>query len=57
MKKTKLYFLLTALLFAGSTIAVAASYIPQGVKEVTENPNIETEILEVGDGLAVSRIK
>ena len=27
------------------------------VKEVTENPNIETEILEVGDGLAVSRIK
>lgn len=27
------------------------------IKEVTENPNIETEILEVGDGLAVSRIK
>jgi len=27
------------------------------VKEVTENPNIKTEILEVGDGLAVSRIK
>ena len=27
------------------------------VKEVTENPNIETQILEVGDGLAVSRIK
>ena len=27
------------------------------VKEVTENPNIETEILEVGDGLAISRIK
>ena len=27
------------------------------VKEVTENPDIETEILEVGDGLAVSRIK
>ena len=26
------------------------------VKEVTENPNIETEILEVGDGLAVSKI-
>ena len=26
------------------------------IKEVTENPNIETEILEVGDGLAVSRI-
>ena len=27
------------------------------VKEVSENPNLETEILEVGDGLAVSRIK
>ena len=25
------------------------------VKEVSENPNLETEILEVGDGLAVSR--
>lgn len=24
------------------------------IKEVTENPNLETEILEVGDGLAVS---
>ena len=27
------------------------------IKEVTENPDIETEILEVGDGLAVSRMK
>ena len=27
------------------------------IKEVTENPNIETEILEVGDGLAISRLK
>ena len=27
------------------------------IKEVTENPNIETEILEVGYGLAVSKIK
>lgn len=27
------------------------------IKEITENPNLETEILEVGDGLAVSRIK
>ena len=25
------------------------------VKEVSENPNLETEILEVGDGLAVSK--
>ena len=27
------------------------------IKEVTENPNLETEILEIGDGLAVSKIK
>ena len=27
------------------------------IKEVTQNPNIETEILEVGDGLAVSIVK
>lgn len=27
------------------------------IKEVTENPDIETEILEVGDGLAISKIK
>ena len=27
------------------------------IKEVTENPNLETEILEVGDGLAISRLK
>ena len=27
------------------------------IKEVTENPNLETEILEVGDGLAVSKFK
>ena len=27
------------------------------IKEVTENPELETEILEVGDGLAVSRLK
>ena len=27
------------------------------IKEVTENPNIETEILEVGDGLAISKVK
>ncbi len=27
------------------------------IKEVTENPNLETEILEVGDGLAISKIK
>ena len=27
------------------------------IKEVTESPNLETEILEVGDGLAISRLK
>ena len=27
------------------------------IKDVTEDPNLETEILEVGDGLAVSRRK
>ncbi len=27
------------------------------IKEVTENPNIEAEILEVGDGLAISIVK
>ena len=27
------------------------------IKEVNENPNFETEILEVGDGLAISRLK
>ena len=27
------------------------------IKETSENPNLETKILEVGDGLAVSRIK
>jgi len=27
------------------------------IKEVTENPNVETQILEVGDGLAVSKVR
>ena len=27
------------------------------IKETTENPNLETEILEVGDGLAISKMK
>ena len=26
------------------------------IKEVTENPNLETEILEIGDGLAVTKL-
>lgn len=27
------------------------------IKETTENPDLETQILEVGDGLAISRLK
>ena len=27
------------------------------IKEVTENPNLETKVLEVGDGLAISKFK
>ena len=27
------------------------------IKEISEDPNLETEILEVGDGLAISRLK
>lgn len=27
------------------------------IKEVTENPNLETQILDVGDGLAITKIK
>lgn len=27
------------------------------IKEVSENPNLDTEILEVGDGLAISKLK
>ena len=27
------------------------------LKEISENPNLETEILEVGDGLAISKLK
>ena len=35
----------------------AVKNLREYIKEVSENPNLETEILEVGDGLAVSRIK
>ena len=27
------------------------------IKEVSQNPNLETQILEVGDGLAISIVK
>ena len=35
----------------------AVRYLREYIKEVSENPNLETEILEVGDGLAISKIK
>ena len=34
----------------------AVTHLREYIKEITENPNLETEILEVGDGLAVSKI-
>lgn len=33
----------------------AVTHLRQYIKETTENPELETEILEVGDGLAISR--
>ena len=48
MKKIKLFSLFAAALFAGS--AMAASYIPQGVKEVTENVVVyASDITSAGD--------
>ena len=35
----------------------AVTHLREYIKEITENPNLETEILEVGDGLAISKIK
>lgn len=33
----------------------AVTHLRQYIKETTENPNLETHILEVGDGLAISK--
>lgn len=33
----------------------AVTHLREYIKETTENPNLQTEILEVGDGLAVSK--
>ena len=33
----------------------AVTHLRQYIKEITENPNLETTILEVGDGLAISK--
>ena len=35
----------------------AVRHLREYIKEVTENPNLETEILEVGDGLAITKVK
>ena len=35
----------------------AVRHLREYIKLVTENPNLKTEILEVGDGLAISKIK
>ena len=35
----------------------AVRHLREYIKEITENPNFETEILEVGDGLSITRIK
>ena len=33
----------------------AVTHLRQYIKEITENPELETQILEVGDGLAISK--
>lgn len=33
----------------------AVTHLRQYIKETTENPNLETQILEVGDGLAITK--
>ena len=35
----------------------AVKNLREYIKNVTENPNLETQILEVGDGLAISKLK
>ena len=34
----------------------AVRHLREYIKEVTENPNLKTEILEVGDGLAITKV-
>ena len=50
-----IFILTVMMLFNNYTTTNEQDYIL--IKEVTEAPNLETEILEVGDGLAVSRLK
>lgn len=35
----------------------AVRHLREYIKEVTENSNLETEILEIGDGLAITRVR
>ena len=35
----------------------AVRHLREYIKEITENDNLETQILEVGDGLSISRVK
>ena len=35
----------------------AVTHLREYIKEATENEKLETEILEVGDGLAISKVK
>lgn len=35
----------------------AVTHLREYIKEITENKNLETQILEVGDGLAISKVK
>lgn len=35
----------------------AVRHLREYIRLVTENPNLETEILEIGDGLAISKVK
>lgn len=35
----------------------AVTHLREYIKDVTENPKLETQILEVGDGLAISKVK
>ncbi len=34
----------------------AVNHLREYIKEITENDNLETKILEVGDGLSITRV-
>ena len=35
----------------------AVRHLREYIKEITENENMDTQILEIGDGLSITRIK